>query len=114
MATSKFFGAGGNSPENGVLIQVTFGTPSCFASAAAKSTSKPFGLSIGSSRKPATGNSAPAVSCPSVLRFTAEAGGFPAVEPPDDPPFPPSSPPQPAIADAASAIATNHSSFLTI
>ena len=62
MATSKFFGAGENRPENGVLTHLTFAAPSSWASALAKSTSKPLGLSIGSSRKPATGNSAPAVS----------------------------------------------------
>ncbi len=62
MAMSKSFGPGRKRPAKGVLTHCTFGTPSSSAIASAKSTSKPLGSSIGSSRKPFTGNSAPTVS----------------------------------------------------
>ena len=66
IAMSKSFGAGENRPAKGVFFHTTLGTPSSLAIPAAKSTSKPFGSSMGSSTKPLTGNSAPTVSCPEV------------------------------------------------
>ena len=62
MDMSNGFGAGEKRPENGVETHLTLGMPISAASASARSTSKPLGSSIGSSRKPATGNSAPTVS----------------------------------------------------
>src|SRR5690349_5255570 len=110
IATSKFFGAGEKRPEKGVFTHFTFGTPISLASASAKSTSKPLGLSIGSSTNPATGNSAPTVRVPGCLRSSAP----PCPEAPDPPaPLPPlSSPPHPAIVSAATTTATAHTSFV--
>ena len=109
---SKSLGAGEKRPANGVETHCTFGTPISLASAAAKSTSKPLGLSIGSSRKPLTGNSAPTVSWPSVWRSSSADWEPVSVPPPPPPPSSSSSSPQAASASAARSTAASHSAHL--